>query len=56
MLPDAGHEFLETVRSAEIWSKAKAGATRVGSWSLSVIGDLAKGYLREEAAKLGLPL
>lgn len=52
----AGHEFLDQVRDAEIWRKTKAGAEKVGSWSMKLLGDLATGYIRAKAIELGLPL
>lgn len=52
----AGHEFLETVRDPAIWSATKTNAKAVGSWSLSLIGELAKGLIKQKAADLGFPL
>jgi len=52
----AGHEFLDSVRDPEIWQKTKVGASKVGSWSVSLLGELAKGYIRQKAAELGLPI
>ena len=52
----AGHEFLNEIRDPEIWRKTKAGAAKVGSWSLSIIGALAKGFAMQKAQELGLPV
>lgn len=52
----AGYEFLDKIRDEEIWRKTKAGADKVGSWSVKLLGDLASGYIRTKAAELGLPL
>jgi hypothetical protein len=51
-----GYEFLESVRNDEIWTKTKTGASKVGSWSVKLIGDLATGYIKAKATELGLPL
>lgn len=52
-LPDAltfsGHEFLESVRDPEVWKKAKEGAKHVGGFSLSLVGALAKGFVKKKA-------
>jgi hypothetical protein len=51
-----GYEFLEKVRDPDIWSKTKMGATKVGSWSVKLLGEIAAGYVRAKAAELGLPI
>lgn len=51
----AGHEFLDSVRDPEIWRKTKEGASKVGSWSMKLLGDLAIGFARAKAQQLGLP-
>lgn len=51
-----GHEFLDDIRDAEIWKKTKAGAAKAGSWSVGLLGELARGYLRQKAGQLGLPV
>lgn len=56
MLTWAGHEFLDTVRDNEIWSQTKAGASKVGSWSLDLLASLAKGLVMAKAQSLGLPV
>lgn len=51
-----GYEFLETIRDPAIWSATKANAKAVGSWSLGLLGELAKGLIKQKAAELGFPL
>jgi len=51
-----GHEFIDSIRDPEIWRKTKDGATKVGSWSVKLLGDIATGFIRLKAAELGLPL
>lgn len=52
----AGHEFLDSIRDTAIWAKTKGAAEQLGSWSLEMLSDLAKGYIRLKAADLGLPI
>lgn len=52
----AGHEFLESVRDPEIWRKTKDGANKLGSWSVGILAEIAKGFIRAKAAALGLPI
>ena len=51
-----GHDFLDTVRSPEVWRRTKAGAAKVGSVGLQLLLELGKGYAKEVARELGLPL
>lgn len=52
-----GHDFLDTIRDDEVWRRTKAGASKVGGWSLDLIKDIAiasaKQYAKE---RLGLDL
>lgn len=48
-----GHEFLEKVRDSEVWIKTKASAAKVGSFSISLIAELAKAALLSKAQSLG---
>ncbi len=51
-----GHEFLEAVRDPEIWRRTKAGAEKLGSWSIMLLADMAAGYIRAKAREHGLPI
>ena len=44
----AGHECLDTIRDEEVWRRTKDGARAVGSFSLEVLGTLARGFVREK--------
>jgi len=52
----AGHEFLDTVRDPDIWRQTKEGASKLGSWSVKVLGELAIGFVKLKAHQLGLPI
>ena len=47
----AGHEYLDTIRDDEVWQRTQEGANAVGSFSLAVLGALAKGFIREKIRK-----
>ncbi|MDG6078584.1 DUF2513 domain-containing protein [Erythrobacter litoralis] len=51
-----GHEFIDKVRDPEVWRKTKEGASRLGSWSVKLLGEMASGFIRVKANELGLPL
>ncbi|WP_353198249.1 DUF2513 domain-containing protein [Sandarakinorhabdus sp.] len=52
-----GHEFLDNVRDDAVWKKTKEGASKVGGWSISLVGDIAKAVLKVEAKRrLGLDI
>ncbi|WP_293920638.1 DUF2513 domain-containing protein [Sphingobium sp. UBA5915] len=51
-----GHEFLDSVRDPEIWSKTKEGVAKVGAFSFGMIAEIAIGYAKAKAASLGLPM
>jgi len=48
----AGHELLETIREDEIWSQTKADAKMLGSNSLEVLFEIARGHLNARLAVL----
>jgi hypothetical protein len=47
-----GHEFVETVRDPEVWRKTKDGARQIGSFSIDLLTDLAKGFLKRKVEDL----
>jgi hypothetical protein len=52
----SGYEFLDKIRDPEIWRQTKAGASKVGVWSVAMLGELAVGFAKAKAAELGIPL
>lgn len=46
-LSPKGHEFLENIRSDNMWNDTKAVATKVGSYSLSSLTIIATGILTQ---------
>lgn len=46
-----GHEYLDTIRDPEIWTKTKESVSKISSVSLEIIGEVAKNFVKQ---KLGL--
>ena len=44
----SGHDFLETVRDPEIWKKTKEGALSARGFTLDLLQDLAKGFIKKQ--------
>lgn len=42
----SGHDYLDSIRDPAIWMKTKEGAERAGGFTLSLIGELAKGFIK----------
>ncbi|EAQ14318.1 DUF2513 domain-containing protein [Maritimibacter alkaliphilus] len=56
-LTNSGYDYLEAVRSDTVWNKTKEGASKLGGATLGMMFDLAKAYIKQEAAeKLGINL
>ena len=56
-MTNAGHDYLDAIRSDTIWKKTKDGAAELGGVTLGMMRDIAIGYLKQEAAtKLGISL
>ena len=52
----AGHDFLEAVREPKVWTETKSRAEKVGGWTVGILTDLAKGYIKAKAMEHGFPL
>ena len=44
----AGHDFLDSIRDPEVWAKTKRGAEAAGGFTVDLLKDLAKGFLRKQ--------
>ncbi|MBR9652197.1 DUF2513 domain-containing protein [Thalassovita aquimarina] len=52
-----GHDYINAIRSDDVWEKTKDGAAKIGGATLGIMKDLAVAYIRQEAAeKLGIEL
>lgn len=52
----AGHDFLDAVREPKVWTETKTRAEKVGGWTVGILTDIAKGYIKAKAAEHGIPL
>ena len=41
----SGHEYLQSIKDNTNWNKVKSVATKLGAYSLSFVGDIAKSVL-----------
>jgi hypothetical protein len=56
-LSPEGHDFVDAVREPSVWSRTKAAVEKIGGWTLPIVAEIAKGYLKERAKDvLGLDL
>ena len=44
----SGHDFLDSVRDPEIWKKTKEGAISAKGFTLDLLQDLAKGFIKKQ--------
>jgi hypothetical protein len=44
----AGRDFLDSVRSPEVWAKTKKGAEAAGGFTVDLLKDLAKGLVKKQ--------
>jgi hypothetical protein len=53
----SGHDFLDSVRDPAIWKRTREGALATGGWSVDLLKDLAKGFIKKKAEEVtGIPL
>ena len=50
-LTHSGHEYLDLIRDDKIWAKTKDGAYAVGGFSIELLADLAKGFVKKQLSK-----
>ncbi len=55
-LTPKGHDFIDSVREPAVWTATKAQAEKVGGWTVSILVEFAKGYLKAKAAEHGFPI
>lgn len=44
----AGHDFLDSIRDPDVWAKTKRGAEAAGGFTVDLLKDLAKGFIRKQ--------
>lgn len=50
-LTPRGHEFLDEIRSPKVWQLTKDGMQKAGVFSLEIVGQIARHYVREITSK-----
>lgn len=48
----AGHDFLDSVRSPDVWDKTKAAAAKVGGFTVDILVASAKAYVQQKFSEL----
>jgi hypothetical protein len=43
-----GNDFLDSIRDPEIWRKTKDGAAAAKGWTMDLLADLAKGFIKKQ--------
>jgi hypothetical protein len=43
-----GHDFLDSVRDPKIWAKTKSGALAAGGFTVDLLKELAKGFIKKQ--------
>lgn len=43
-----GHDFLDSVRDPKIWDKTKKGAEAAGGFTIDLLKELAKGFIKKQ--------
>jgi hypothetical protein len=52
-----GHDFLDSVRDPEVWTKTKEGASKAGSWTVGLLAEMGKAYAKQKLKEVtGLDL
>ncbi|WP_435170764.1 DUF2513 domain-containing protein [Falsirhodobacter sp. 1013] len=51
-----GHDFVAVVRDDTIWNRSKGALASVGGFTVSMLKDVATGYVRQKLIENGVPL
>ena len=43
-----GHDLLDSIRDPEIWKKTKSGALAAGGFTVDILMELAKGFIKKQ--------
>lgn len=47
-----GHEFADSVRDSKVWTKTKEAASAGGGFTVDLLKDLAKGFIKKQVEEL----
>jgi hypothetical protein len=48
-----GHEYLGVIRNNDVWKHTKGAVAKAGGWTVSLLGDIAKAYIKSELVRIG---
>lgn len=48
----SGHDFVDSVRNPDVWAKTKKGAEAAGGFTVDLLKDLAKGFVKKQLEDL----
>lgn len=46
-----GYDYLDTIRDPELWSQTKEAALNAGGWTLDLLSEIAKGFIKSKILK-----
>ena len=56
-ITNAGHDYIEAIRSDSVWRKTQESVAQLGGATLGMVRDIAVAYIKQEAAdRLGIHL
>lgn len=44
----SGHDFIDSIRDPDVWDRTKAGASKAGRFTVELLKDLAKGFIKKQ--------
>lgn len=47
----SGHDFVDAVRDDEIWKRTRQGVSAAGGFSVDLLKDLAKGFIKKKISE-----
>jgi len=47
-----GHDFLDSIRDPEVWAKTKTGAAAAGGFTVDLLKELARGFVKKKIEDL----
>ncbi|CAO3428622.1 hypothetical protein [Azospirillum argentinense] len=51
-LTPSGHDFIDSIRDPETWTKTKKAAAGAGGFTIDLLKDLAKGFIKKQVEEL----
>lgn len=48
----AGHDFVDSIRDPDVWMKTRKNAMAAGGFTVDLLSDLAKGFIRKKVEEM----